>query len=114
MGGAHPKGYAFGVQLRLDPWAVEYNTAYHAETAGDGREDVDTSVEGPWERREPDYAETFWDDLYFLDGSRRIEARVLLEQDAAQVAFGALGTYGVGVRVVLRQKEPSGELFVRR
>ena len=85
------------MRLRLDPWAVEYNTAYHAETAGDGRNDVDTSVEGVWQRRKPGHAETFWQDLYFLDGSRRIEARVLLEQDAAQVAFGALGTYGVGV-----------------
>lgn len=85
------------MQLRLDPWAVEYNTAYHAEGAGDGRTDVDTSVEGPWGRLKPQRAETRWDDLYFLDGSRRIEARVLLEQDAAQVAFGALGSYGVGV-----------------
>ena len=70
------------MRLRLDPWAVEYNTAYHAEAAGDGRADVDTSVEGPWRRLKPEHAETFWDDLYFLDGSRRIEARVLLEQDA--------------------------------
>lgn len=85
------------MRLRLDPWAVEYNTAYHAEAAGDGRDDVDSSVEGPWRRLKPDHAETFWDNLYFLDGSRRIEARVLLEQDAAQVAFGALGSYGVGV-----------------
>ncbi len=83
--------------LRLDPWAVEYNTAYHAEHAGEGREDVDTGVEGPWTRLKPVRAHSYWPDLYFLDGSRRIEARVLLEQDAAQVAFGALGSYGVGV-----------------
>lgn len=109
------------MRLRLDPWAVEYNTAYHAEVAGDGREDVDTSVEGPWERHRPDAAETFWDDLYFLDGSRRIEARVLLEQDAAQIAFGALGSYGVGVvsccaRKGRRASFLCGEetLFVRR
>jgi uncharacterized protein len=109
------------VRLRLDPWAVEYNTAYHAEAAGDGRVDVDTSVEGPWERHRPSAAETFWDDLYFLDGSRRIEARVLLEQDAAQVAFGALGSYGVGVVSCCAHKSRKasflcGEetLFVRR
>ncbi len=109
------------MQLRLDPWAVEYNTAYHAETAGDGREDVDTGVEGPWERRRPEHAETFWDDLYFLDGTRRIEARVLLEQDAAQVAFGALGSYGVGVVTCCANKSRAARflcgdetLFVRR
>lgn len=87
------------MQLRLDPWAVEYNTAYHAEHAGEGREDVDTGVEGPWARLKPTQADNLWPDLYFLDGSRRIEARVLLEQDAAQIAFGALGSYGVGVVV---------------
>ena len=121
LGAAYPARYALGVRLRLDPWAVEYNTAYHAETAGDGREDVDTSVEGPWRRRKPESAETFWNDLYFLDGSRRIEARVLLEQDAAQVAFGALGTYGVGVVSCCAKKSRQASflhgdetLFVRR
>ena len=93
------------MQLRLDPWAVEYNTAYHAETAGDGREDVDTGVEGPWERRRPGHADTFWNDLYFLDGTRRIEARVLLEQDAAQVdvirRFGAKVYFGNATRADL-------------
>ena len=118
-------GYAFEVRLRLDPWAVEYNTAYHAEAAGDGRTHVDTGVEGPWERRKPAAAETFWENLYFLDGSRRLEARLLLEQDAAQVAFGALGSYGVGVVSCCAHKsrkasflcgdENGGEtLFVRR
>lgn len=109
------------MQLRLDPWAVEYSTAYHAENAGDGREDVDTGVEGPWVRLRPDAADTLWDDLYFLDGSRRIEARVLLEQDAAQVAFGALGSYGVGVVTCCANKSRPARflygddtLFVRR
>jgi hypothetical protein len=114
-------GYASCVQLRLDPWAVEYNTAYHAENAGDGRAHVDTGVEGPWQRHKPDHAATFWENLYFLDGSRRIEARVLLEQGAAQIAFGALGSYGVGVVSCCAKKSRRasflcGEetLFVRR
>ena len=108
------------MRLRLDPWAVEYNTAYHAEAAGDGRVDVDTSVEGPWQRLRPTAAETFWENLYFLDGSRRLEARLLLEEDAAQVAFGALGSYGVGVVSCCARKGRKasflgGEtLFVRR
>ncbi len=114
-------GARYTVRLRLDPWAVEYNTAYHAEAAGDGRVDVDTSVEGPWERRKPDAAETFWENLYFLDGSRRLEARLLLEQDEAQVAFGALGSYGVGVVSCCAHKSRKASflcgdetLFVRR
>jgi hypothetical protein len=86
------------MRLRLDPWAVEYNTAYHAESSPEAREGVDVRCEcAAWHPIRPTRAETLWRDLFFLDGSRRIEARVLLEEGAAQIAFGALGSYGVGV-----------------
>jgi hypothetical protein len=85
--------------LRLDPWATEYNTAYHAESIPeDARGGVVTDVEqpGPWEAIDPRPCDDPWRDLLFIDGSRRIEARVLLEDERNQLAFGALGTIGVG------------------
>jgi len=86
------------MKLRLDPWAAEYNTAFHADTSVEAQANVDTAFEcSDWHAIRPHDAETMWEDLFFIDGSRRIEARVLLEEDAAQVAFGALGSYGVGV-----------------
>ena len=89
------------MKLRLDPWAAEYNTAFHADTsAHTEKTNVNASFEvaqADWHAIKPPESHILWDDLLFLDGSRRIEARVLLENEQAEVAFGALGTYGVGV-----------------
>lgn len=87
------------MKLRLDPWAAEYNTAYFAEDAPlNTPERVDISVETDlWKPIRPTSATTPWDKLLFIDGGRRIEARVLLELDREQVAFGAMGTFAVGV-----------------
>ena len=89
------------MNLRLDPWAAEYNTAYYAEVAN--REDDQVSLNTTLEHAADDWQPvrvappaTAWTDLFFLDGSRRVEARVLLEQDRRQLAFGAMGTYAVG------------------
>ncbi|MEM6431642.1 MAG: hypothetical protein AAF708_20555 [Deinococcota bacterium] len=92
------------MNLRLDPWAAEYNTALSAETsvlpeaADNASLNTDIEMDGnSWQAQRPQTAvQAAWQDLFFLDGSRRIEARVLLEQDRQQLAFGALGTYGVG------------------
>ncbi|MEM7734961.1 MAG: hypothetical protein AAF267_04150 [Deinococcota bacterium] len=94
------------MNLRLDPWAAEYNTAFFAETneadasTPDGTT-IDAGIEQPadaWQAARPQQLALppGWQDLFFLDGSRRVEARVLLEQDRQQLAFGVLGTYGVG------------------
>ncbi|MGL4610238.1 MAG: hypothetical protein ACRCYY_11270 [Trueperaceae bacterium] len=86
------------MKLRLDPWAAEYNTAYFAEDAPlTIPERIDISVETEvWQAIRPTGANTPWDKLLFIDGGRRIEARVLLELHREQVAFGALGTFAVG------------------
>ncbi len=88
------------MKLRLDPWATEYDTAYHAEEVlEDERQNVDATPEyrewravTPQPSRDVPFAQ-----LLFTDGTRRLEARVLLEDDRKQVAFGALGSFGVGV-----------------
>lgn len=85
------------MRLRLDPWAAEYHTAFHADTpdlALPARADLEVPVPD-WRPLRPDTAPR-QADLLFLDGSRRIDARVLLEDERRQLAFGALGVYGVG------------------
>lgn len=88
------------MKLRLDPWATEYNTAYHAEDVlEDERKNVDATPEyREWQAitPRPEQAAPFAK-LLFTDGTRRLEARVLLEDERKQVAFGALGSFGVGV-----------------
>ena len=90
------------MKLRLDPWAVEYQSSFQAnESVFDTVDAVDLSVE----REEADWiplkpinpAEPTA--LVFLDGSRRIEARVFLEDGDEEFVYGALGSYGVGAVV---------------
>ena len=87
------------MQLRLDPWAAEYNTAYFAEEmTSDEMTHVDPFVEEDvWRPISPKSLGSLYRDLFFTDGSRRVEARVLLEDERKQVAFGAIGTFGIGV-----------------
>ena len=90
------------LKLRLDPWATEYNTSYFAEQISESAaEHVDISIEmSDWQpiapKKDIDIDDFRYKRLIFIDGSRRIEARVLLESEERQVAFGALASYGVG------------------
>ena len=87
------------LRLRFDPWATEYNTAFHAEDAPvEEKVNVDTAVEYKgWQAVSPRENQSPFEQLLFVDGTRRLEARVLLEDDLRQVAFGALGSFGIGV-----------------
>ena len=88
------------LKLRLDPWATEYNTAFHAEDSFDEeRKNVDATPEySEWAAVDPvaPQAPPF-EQFLFVDGTRRLEARVLLEDERKQIAFGALGSFGIGV-----------------
>jgi uncharacterized protein len=87
------------MKLRLDPWAAEYNTAFFAEDAlYNNPEKLEPFIETDiWKRIAPTESSLTWDKLLFIDGTRRIEARVLLEDEREQVAFGAMGSCAVGV-----------------
>jgi len=88
------------IKLRLDPWATEYNTAFHAENIlEEERKNVDATPEyRDWEAVTPKTPQTSpFNQFLFVDGTRRLEARVLLEDERKQVAFGALGSFGIGV-----------------
>lgn len=94
-------------RLRLEPWGVDYlgslqDAAGFVSVAGEAEEDgrelsrEALSVElplGDWRGLVPT-APPNVARVLFLDGVRRIEARVLLEDDAP--AFGALGSCAVG------------------
>jgi hypothetical protein len=83
----------------LDPWATEYDTAFHVEESLEfSRASIDSGVEMEhWQGIRPTSGELSFSELLFMDGSRRTEARVLLEDNLKQLAFGAIGTFGVGV-----------------
>lgn len=88
------------MKLRLDPWETEYNTSYVAEATLVKNPNIETAIEyKEWQAISPNcnLADDLYNEFLFIDGSRRIEARVLLEDKNKQIAFGALGSYGVGV-----------------
>ena len=82
--------------IRLDPWAAEYEGGMQIPEGGDeAAARVDTSVEsrswaavrpgpGPPPRR-----------AFFVDGVRRVEQRLLIE-DGDRTVFGVLASFGVG------------------
>lgn len=90
------------MRLRLDPWAAEYQTAFQAETLlGPGPEGADLAVEvepADWRPIDPQQP-AGPEEILFLDGSRRVEMRILLEDDSGRITFGALGSFGVGAVV---------------
>lgn len=88
-------------KLRFEPWLAEYDTAYRADPESGVPEEITLDLELPaheWKALSASSCEPF-DSLVFVDGSRRMEARVHLE-DAGWHAHGGLGTTAVGAVLV--------------
>jgi hypothetical protein len=86
-------------RIRLDPWSVEYEGAIQIADEGQEPARVDIRVESPiWSAVRP-VAAPAPPVLAFVDGVRRIEHRLLVEEGDRTV-FGLLGSYGVGATVV--------------
>jgi uncharacterized protein len=86
--------------LRLDPWPPEYDSAVQfadieSERAGTVSADVETDN---WRPIHPDFVEGY-EEICFVDGVRRIEARVIADSQD-KIIHGLFGSIGVGaVRV---------------
>jgi len=96
-----PGGYA----IRLDPFAAEYDGAIQVAEARVqcpavvDTAVVDTAVETPeWAPITP-VEGTAPGHIFFVDGVRRIEHRLLVEE-GARTLFGLLGSFGVGATAV--------------
>lgn len=83
-------------QLRLDPWAAEYDGAIQIPEGGDEPSvRVDVGVEGPsWGALRPASAAPPRR-AFFVDGVRRIEQRLLID-DGGRTVFGLFASFGVG------------------
>lgn len=86
------------VQLKLDPWASDVDAAV-AFAADDLASPcpVDVTVESArWEAIDPGDSARTPGSLVFIDGVRRVDARVLAAMPAGSFAFGLLGSFAVG------------------
>jgi hypothetical protein len=98
-------------KLRLDPWAAEYEGPVQLgeeEPAGS----VDLSVEAQaWVARRPPAAPPPRR-AAFVDGVRRVEQRLLIE-DGPRTVFGLLGSFGVGAVEVESRARVGHEIIGR-
>ena len=86
-----------GLRVRIDPWEVGYGSEFPLVPEEDAVSDVALDVEipaGEWRAIEP--ANTVdVPKLVFVDGVRRIEARLII-RIGDRICHGAFGSYAVG------------------
>jgi len=86
------------LDVRLEPWDVEYGSEFPLDAPEDVSDDeVSLDVEmpvGSWDSIEPAPA-TIPGRIIFVDGVRRLEARIVLRRNA-KLCRGAFGSYAVG------------------
>ncbi len=91
-----------GLDLRLDPWHADYGTEIALAAVADDFCTVDLSVEidsSSWAPLTPSPDAALPDRIVFIDGVRRVEARVLA-RDGERLVHGAFGSFAVGCVVV--------------
>ncbi|MEM1368773.1 MAG: hypothetical protein AAGG02_12300, partial [Cyanobacteria bacterium P01_H01_bin.15] len=99
-------------RIRLDPWPIDYEAAMAAETEEEtetaGVVDLDVEYElDQWQAIPPPKNLQIPDQLVFVDGRRRLDARFLGEKAQAPV-YGAFATFAVGA-VQLTRSIPRAE-----
>jgi hypothetical protein len=103
-------------QLRVDPWGVDYGSETPLQPLGDEPDaDVALDVELPPERwahvapgsvRSPER-------LYFVDGVRRLEARLLVRRNHS-LLYGGFGGFAVGCVEVRPGRATFGDMDLGR
>lgn len=99
-------------RVRLDPWEPDYEGAIQLAGDDDQPADVDLQVElGAWVAVLPGTV-TPPRTVFFIDGVRRIEHRILVEAED-RTLFGLLGSFAVGATRVTSQAEVVGQYIQR-
>ncbi|MFO0612858.1 MAG: hypothetical protein U0414_09735 [Polyangiaceae bacterium] len=117
-----------GYDVRLDPWDADYGSELPIDSDDEAdAAEVDTAVEvgGSWAPLTPTRAGAS-DPLVFVDGVRRVDARVLLQRGPGEVfdslygepvrrpIHGAFGAYAVGTVVVSGGRAAWGAMEIQR
>jgi hypothetical protein len=102
-------------RLRLDPWPADYDSPVQMEGFDDepGRR-VDITVEGVgWEPVDC-AAQARPDIIHFVDGVRRVEARIILDDGSNRLTRGVFGSVAAGAVRVERNRAEFEALCVKR
>src|SRR5437867_11317 len=103
-----------GFKLQLDPWPADYEPAIQMESPqAEPPRDIDPTVEtANWRELRPDVGIS-GRELCFVDGVRRVEARVLANV-ANQMVHGLFGSTAVGCVRSRNLDAAFGDIEVRR
>jgi hypothetical protein len=104
------------IRLRLDPWPGDYDGALQIEELQESQPaEVDTTVESPvWTAIPAPAGECRPAKLAFIDGVRRIDARVVGETAAGQMVYGIFGSIAVGAVEAEKNKARIDRVVLRR
>jgi hypothetical protein len=84
----------------VEQWAPEYGAAVEAEAMAESQATVDVSVEvaaDEWAPITPGAGTAVPPELAFVDGVRRVEARVWITDDGGEIHQGICASYAAGV-----------------
>ncbi len=114
--GGHSSGVSYvamPARLFLDPWPPDYDSAVQIDEEDVPTAEVDITVETPnWKPIRCDAADSL-PLVFFVDGVRRVEARVI-SQESDQIIYGLFGSAGVGTVVCRNAHAEMDFLKVRR
>lgn len=88
------------MRLIVEQWAPEYGSSMAADALDETTATVDVEVEVPveeWAPRTPPPSTVVPPELAFVDGVRRVEARVWVESDRGSTHQGLCASYAAGV-----------------
>ena len=102
-------------RLRLDPWPAEYESSFQIdEFEQDSESTVETDVEGiGWRAVEPTRC-VRPEPIHFVDGVRRVEARIILDDESGRIIRGLFGSIGVGTVRVEQSVAAFQEIRIQR
>ena len=102
-------------RLLLDPWPAEYESPFQIdELDEEGDPNVDTTVEGGvWQAVEP-LEQVRPAPIHFVDGVRRVEARIIVDDNSGRIVRGLFGSAAVGAVRVAHHEAQFEQIRVMR
>jgi hypothetical protein len=88
------------MRISIEQWAPDYGSPMGPDALEETQAAVDAECEVPvdeWAPRSPAPGTTVPDEIAFVDGVRRVEARVWIESDRGSVHQGICASYAAGV-----------------
>jgi uncharacterized protein len=117
LNGEKHMGIFGGLRVQLDPWQVDYGTELPLDNFGESAPDEAVALDvelaaGEWRPVQPSGA-TLPSQLVFVDGVRRIEARLIIRRQT-RLCHGAFGSHAVGAVAIANSTASHSEPRIGR